>query len=231
MPAPSLHRRSAGLPTLRTTALAGAVVLAASGAVTLGTAIASRDGAGTTALPALPPAAADEVLAVPGAAQPARAAPGPVGSSVRLQVPEVGLDVPVLPLAPADGALNPPTIGEAYWVQPYGDPVGDAEQADNTLYIAAHSSSGGGAAFDPLLDRRRQRGALEPGDVVTVRTPQGSVDYTVQRTQRYATDELAGAEEVWEASPGRLVLITCFQRGDGRPSTENLVVVAGSSGA
>jgi hypothetical protein len=33
---------------------------------------------------------------------------------------------------------------------------------------------------------------------------------------------------VWEAHPGRLVLITCFQRGGGRASTENLVVFAES---
>jgi hypothetical protein len=31
---------------------------------------------------------------------------------------------------------------------------------------------------------------------------------------------------VWERVPGRLVLITCFQRAGGRAATENLVVVA-----
>ncbi len=67
-----------------------------------------------------------------------------------------------------------------------------------------------------------------PGDVVEVSTPGGTVGYTVERTERYAKDELAGAADIWEAVPGRLVLITCFQRADGRDSTENLVVFAES---
>jgi hypothetical protein len=33
---------------------------------------------------------------------------------------------------------------------------------------------------------------------------------------------------VWEAAPVRLVLITCFQRGEGKASTENLVIFAES---
>jgi hypothetical protein len=59
-----------------------------------------------------------------------------------------------------------------------------------------------------------------------VRTPSGTAAYTVASTHRYGKDELPGATEVWEVSPGRLVLITCFQRADGREATENLVVVA-----
>jgi hypothetical protein len=62
-----------------------------------------------------------------------------------------------------------------------------------------------------------------------VRTPTGTVRYTVQSTRRYAKDALPDADEVWEVSPGRLVLITCFQRADGRKATENLVVVAEAS--
>jgi hypothetical protein len=54
------------------------------------------------------------------------------------------------------------------------------------------------------------------------------VTYTVERSERYGRDQLAGAADVWEASPGRLVLITCFQRADGRASTKNLVVFAES---
>jgi hypothetical protein len=70
--------------------------------------------------------------------------------------------------------------------------------------------------------------ALAAGGVVEVRTPDGTVSYTVERTGRYGKNELAGAADVWEVAPGRLVLITCFQRGDGRSSTENLVVFAES---
>jgi sortase (surface protein transpeptidase) len=132
----------------------------------------------------------------------------------------------VLPLTPRGGAINPPTLTAAYWIEPYGDPVGTAAEADNTLYLAAHSTNTGKYGFDPLLDSDGDS-TLGAGDVVEVSTPGGTVAYTVERTQRYDKDELPDAAEVWEAVPGRLVLITCTQEDGGR-STENLVVVARS---
>jgi hypothetical protein len=147
-------------------------------------------------------------------------------SDVHVVVPGLELDLPVLPLTPRNGTINPPTLTAAYWLDPYGDPVGSPEQADNTLYLAAHSTGTGEYGFDPLMEPDGGGSTLEAGDVIEVSTPQGTVDYTVERTERYAKGELPGATEVWEASPGRLVLITCFQRGGGRASTENLVVFA-----
>jgi hypothetical protein len=149
-------------------------------------------------------------------------------SDVHVVVPGLELDLPVLPLTPRNGTINPPTLTAAYWLDPYGDPVGSPEQADNTLYLAAHSTGTGEYGFDPLMESDGGGSTLEAGDVIEVSTPQGTVDYTVERTERYAKGELPGASEVWEAHPGRLVLITCFQRGGGRASTENLVVFAES---
>ncbi|MGY1607722.1 class F sortase [Geodermatophilus sp. SYSU D00700] len=146
-------------------------------------------------------------------------------SDVHVTVPALGLDLPVLPLTPQDGAINPPGLTAAYWIDSYGDPVGAAEQADNTLYIAAHATGTGEYGFDPLVDAEAADEGLRPGDVVEVSTPGGTVDYTVERTGRYAKDALAGTADLWAAVPGRLVLITCFQRA-GKASTENLVVVA-----
>ena len=147
-------------------------------------------------------------------------------SDVHVAVPALGMDLPVLPLTPRGGAINPPTLTAAYWIEPYGDPVGTAAEADNTLYLAAHSTNTGKYGFDPLLDSDGDS-TLGAGDVVEVSTPGGTVAYTVERTQRYDKDELPDAAEVWEAVPGRLVLITCTQEDGGR-STENLVVVARS---
>ncbi|CCG02269.1 class F sortase [Blastococcus saxobsidens] len=149
-------------------------------------------------------------------------------SDVHVTVPAADLDLPVLPLTPRGGAINPPTLTAAYWIEPYGDPVGAAGESDNTLYLAAHSTGTGEYGFDPLMESDGGGSKLAAGDVVEVSTPRGTVSYTVERTKRYAKGELPGATEVWEASPGRLVLITCFQRGGGRASTENLVVFAES---
>ncbi len=148
-------------------------------------------------------------------------------SDVHVAVPSLGLDLPVLPLTPRGGVINPPLLTAAYWIDSYGDPVGTPEQADNTLYLAAHATGTGDYGFDPLVDAEAAGEGLQPGDVVEVSTPGGTVDYAVERTQRYDKDELAGATEIWEAVPGRLVMITCFQRA-GRAATENLVVVARS---
>ena len=104
--------------------------------------------------------------------------------------------------------------------------MGDAAEATNTLYVAAHSAGRGDDGFDPLISDGNGGGTLAPGDVVEVRTPTGTVRYTVQSSHRYAKDALPGADEVWQVAPGRLVLVTCFQRADGREATENLVVVA-----
>ncbi|WP_324276670.1 class F sortase [Blastococcus brunescens] len=147
---------------------------------------------------------------------------------MHLVIPSVGLELPLLGLTPRGGVIDPPLLTAGYWIEPYGAPVGSPEQADNTLYVAAHSAGDGDDGFDPLLTADHGAVALAAGDAVEVRTPDGTVTYTVERTQRYGKRALAGAAEVWEASPGRLVLITCFQRADGRTPTENLVVFAES---
>ena len=36
--------------------------------------------------------------------------PAQRSSSMRLEVPSVGVDVPVLPLTPSDGVIDPPTM-------------------------------------------------------------------------------------------------------------------------
>lgn len=149
-------------------------------------------------------------------------------SPVHLVIPAVGLDLPLLSLTPDEGVIDPPLLTAGYWIEPYGEPVATAGTAENTLYIAAHSAGRGKNGFDPLLAADHEGSALAAGDVVEVRTPEGTASYTVQRTQRYGKDELPAAAAVWESSPGRLVLITCFQRADGHHSTENLVVFAQS---
>jgi sortase (surface protein transpeptidase) len=147
---------------------------------------------------------------------------------VHLIIPAVHLDLPLLALTPRHGVIDPPTLTAGYWIEPYGEPVATPAQARNTLYIAAHTMGRGRNGFDPLLAGDHKGSALAPGDVVQVRTPGGTVKYTVQRAQRYAKDQVPKADDVWAATPGRLVLITCFQRADGRNSTENLVVFATS---
>jgi sortase (surface protein transpeptidase) len=152
-------------------------------------------------------------------------------SDTRLVVPSVGIDLPLLGMSPDDGHIDPEMLTAGYWIDSYGAPVGTAAEAENTLYVAAHSAGRGDDGFDPLISADGEGSTLAAGDVVEVRTPTGTVPYTVTGTHRYGKEELPGAEEIWEVAPGRLVLITCFQRADGREATENLVVVAEAAAA
>ncbi len=215
-------------PGRRTAAIAAVAALGIAGSTLLvvgmadaepGAAAGESSPAATSGAPA--PEPAQPTLPPEGVALPTPS------SDVHVGVPALGLDLPVLPLTPDAGVINPPGLTAAYWIDSYGDPVGEAAQADNTLYIAAHATGTGEYGFDALVDAEAAGEGLAPGDVVEVSTPGGTVDYAVERTVRYAKDELAAAADVWEAVPGRLVLITCFQRA-GRDSTENLVVFADS---
>ena len=216
-------------PSRRTAAVAAVLTLGVAGGTVL--AVGLADGEQPAAATGSPdPVAAATAAPLAEEAQPTLPPEGVVlptpSSDVHVAIPALDMDLPVLPLDPRNGTINPPTLTAAYWLDPYGDPVGSAEQADNTLYLAAHSTGTGEYGFDPLMEADGGGSTLEAGDVIEVSTPQGTVGYTVERTERYAKGELPAATEVWEASPGRLVLITCFQRGGGRASTENLVVFA-----
>jgi sortase (surface protein transpeptidase) len=216
----------------RTAAITAVAALGVAGSALLAVGLAD------SGQPAAAAGSADPVAAAPSAPPPGEAAqpalppegetlPTP-SSAVHVTIPALDLDLPVLPHTPRSGAINPPTLTAAYWIRPYGEPVGTAGEADNTIYLAAHSTGTGEYGFDPLMQADGGGSTLDAGDVIEVSTPAGTADYTVDHTERYAKGELADAAEVWEAAPGRLVLITCFQRGGGRASTENLVVFAES---
>lgn len=219
-------------PGRRTAAIAAVAALGVTGGTLLAVGLADGEQPAAASASAAPVAATTAAPPHVEEAQPTLppegvALPTP-SSDVHVTVPALGLDLPVLPHTPRGGAINPPTLTAAYWIEPYGDPVGTAGEADNTLYLAAHSTGTGEYGFDPLMETDGGGSTLDAGDVVEVSTPEGTVSYTVERTERYAKGELAEATEVWEAAPGRLVLITCFQRGGGRASNENLVVFAES---
>lgn len=154
-------------------------------------------------------------------AEPREGAVTPVGQALHVQVPSVGVDTAVLPITPQGGVLDPPSLTAAYVIERYGAPG-----SDNTVYLAGHSWDSGEAVFNPLFDRAAQSARVREGDEVVVTTAAGRYTYVVERAERYPRASLPDRDEVWDAVPGRLVLITCFQRDDGRNASDNLVVYA-----
>jgi LPXTG-site transpeptidase (sortase) family protein len=165
-----------------------------------------------------PSAAASHTVApdveIAVATPPPRPAPG---VPVRLQVPSLRVDAPVVPISAPGGVLLPPddpqTLG--WWsagAQP-GAATGGA-------LITGHTVHTGGGAFNDLE-------TLDPGDVVRVITSAGLLEYAVTDVTVYRKSTLArDAERIFSQTvPGRLVLITC-EDWNGSGYDSNAVVVA-----
>ncbi|MDP4334838.1 class F sortase [Curtobacterium sp. A7_M15] len=148
----------------------------------------------------------------------ARATPDGSG---RLVVPSVRLDVPLGALDAVNGRITPPGFRSAYLVRDVG--VVPERAASGTVVVVMHSLRGGGTApgnFLTDVDRGRSRVAI--GAVARV----AGVAYTVTGSTLVDKDRIADDAGVWGDVPDRLLLITCLERPDGSPSTQNLVITA-----
>jgi hypothetical protein len=216
----------------RTLLLVSAVLLGLVGAVVLGLGLTGGPvPVRATALAAVPTTSGGVAPSGAVAASTSASPTTPVArytpsSSVHLVIPSVGVDLPLLALTPKDGVIDPPLLTAGYWIAPYGGPVAEPRKATNTLYIAAHSAGRGHDGFDPLLATAEGGSSLAAGAVVEVRTPDGTARYTVDGSRLIEKADLPKDRDVWTATPGRLVLITCFQRHDARLADQNLVVFA-----
>ena len=159
-------------------------------------------------------------LVEPGVVFDAAPDPGPdpaAGLPTRLLVPRLGVDAPVVRIGVTDGVLLPPddpqTLG--WWEQ--GAEPGAVQGG---ALITGHTVHTGGGAFDDLETLRK-------GDVVSVRTTGGAIEYAVSGVTIYRKGRLArDAETVFSQSgPGRLVLITC-EDWNGSGYDSNAIVFA-----
>ena len=145
-----------------------------------------------------------------------------------LSIPRLGLTANVGSMSvPADGRVNPPTPGSAYWIRGYGT-AGPA--SDNTFYLAGHTFRKGTAVFNTLLDVPNSDVTVVAGDDIEVTTPSATFRYTVTGTAIYDKATTDSESELWKRMPGRLAIVTCFQYNGGTSSTQNVVVYAQLTG-
>lgn len=150
-------------------------------------------------------------------AQPVEKPAAAAGVPLRLVVPKLRVDAPVVGISSTDGVLLPPgdpqTLG--WW-------SGGARPGavHGGALITGHTVHTGGGAFDNLE-------ALRAGDEVRVRTRGGVLRYVVSGVTIYRKASLAkDAQRVFSQSvPGRLVLVTC-EDWNGRIYLSNAVVFA-----
>lgn len=178
-------------------------------------------GAGVTTPSATPlprPTAAIDVPVVPSAPEAPRAAVPPV----RVQVPQVGVDMEVVPVGVESGGFMelPVDPAVAGWYRFGPDP---SSPAGNTV-VSAHVDAPGYdiGPFSRLRD-------LGQGSEVIVRSADGTESrYTVNSVTYYAKQQLPTQEIFGRAGPKALVLITCggeFDQTTGHYA-DNVVVVA-----
>lgn len=138
-------------------------------------------------------------------------------SPVRLSVPSVGIEAPVVSIPLQDGSvLDPPsdpsTLG--WW----DDSARPGDRTGQTV-ITGHTVSTGGGAMDPMVD-------VEPGSTVDVETNEGTMRYRVTEKEVVTRPDLAErAEEIFgqDVTKGRLVIVTCTN-WNGAVWEDNLVV-------
>ncbi|MBF4514141.1 class F sortase [Plantibacter sp. VKM Ac-2885] len=141
--------------------------------------------------------------------------------SDRFVVQSVGLDVPLGELNSVDGSIEPPGFTSAYRVRDMG--VSPKEPDKGTVFVVMHSLRNGATGpGNYLIDVDKRAAKVQLGAKIDV----DGNSYTVTGTQVIDKPEIAGASAIWSNTPGRLVVITCLQRPDGRPSTQNMVIEA-----
>lgn len=151
------------------------------------------------------------------------------GTIEQLYIPapqaEQTINTPVLPMpSGCQTVIEPPTsgphVGDVFQCMDFAMPGTNA--MTNTV-VAGHSSYDLQTVFNKLYPQ----GESLVGRQVFVRTDaSGSkwLAYQIQHVYQPNKSELPAMEELWHPTPGRLILITCMQEGDG-VSTRNFIVV------
>ncbi|WIB68003.1 class F sortase [Curtobacterium sp. MCBD17_035] len=139
----------------------------------------------------------------------------------RFIVRSLDLDVPLARLAAVGGVITPPGFTSAYVVDGLGASLAEGDRG--TVFVVMHSLRNGGLApGNFLIDVARRRASVAPGTVISV----GGVEYRVSTARVVPKGRLASTSSIWRDVPGRLVVITCLQRPDGRRSVDNVVIEA-----
>ena len=190
--------------------LAAAVVLAASGTVTAVVREAHRPP---------PEAFLRPVPHVGRAAATAGALPlQPGADPLRVRIPAIGVDAPLVPLGlNDDGTLQVPPYEQAGWYA-----GGSRPGEPGPSVIAAHVDSTTGPAVFHRLDD------LEPGQVIQVDYGDASVGFVVRNARRVGKAEFPTEEVYGPTHAPELRLVTCAGSFDRRTGNyaDNLIVWA-----
>jgi len=145
------------------------------------------------------------------------------------------LNVPLGQARQVNGKIAPPGFKTVYWISNLGVPLERAPEG--TVYTAAHSlRNGGWAPGNALIDINAQKSTVKAGDLIyigdckvlpTNATSETCRTYSITESRIIPKPQVGGVSDLWdEKIPGRLIVFTCLQNPQNRPSTHNMVVLA-----
>ncbi|MDR1791421.1 MAG: class F sortase [Propionibacteriaceae bacterium] len=138
----------------------------------------------------------------------------------RFIVPSVGLDAALGEANSYKGVINPPGFKSVYRIRDMGVSLDKA--AEGTVYVATHSlRHGGRGPGNYLFDVDTGQITVKIGDEMIA----DGVKYHVVDFRSIPKADLGSQSDIWENSPGRLVVITCLQRPDNSASRNNVVII------
>lgn len=160
-----------------------------------------QSGSGEVTPPA--PSAAEAFAAGPGWHTTAAADPLPASAPVRIRIPRIGVDAPVIRLGlGSDGSLDVPPAGNRNVAGWYKD--GTPPGAEGTAIMAGHVDNAQGPAVFYAL------GSLKKGDRIEVGRLDGrTAVFTVDAVEVYDNDAFPDEKVYGRASRAELRLITC----------------------
>ncbi|MCX4822918.1 class F sortase [Streptomyces sp. NBC_01142] len=153
------------------------------------------------------PSAAEAFAAGPGRHTDAAADPMPPSAPVRLRIPEIGVDAPVMRLGLGrNGSLDVPPTGNRNVTGWYGD--GTPPGAKGTAIVAGHvDNTQGPAVFHDL-------GTLKKGHRIDVTRKDGrTAVFTIDAVEVYESDDFPDEKVYGPRDRAELRVITC---GGGR---------------
>ncbi|MEU9010746.1 class F sortase [Streptomyces sp. NPDC048479] len=149
------------------------------------------------------PSAAEAFAAGPGHHTDAAADPLPPSGPVRLRIPEISVDAPVMPLdLGKDGSLNVPPAADRNLAGWYKD--GTSPGAKGTAIVAGHVDNAHGPTVFYNL------GALKKGDRIEVTRKDGrTAVFTIDAIEVYEADAFPDEKVYGPKDRAELRVITC----------------------
>lgn len=142
---------------------------------------------------------------------------------LRLRVPSIGLDGAVSQYTQAmiddKGGFDPPELSTISWDTTIAGGTAGTD-ARNTVYLYGHSWVDA-AIFNGLKN-------VQPGAVASIDTANGRLCYVEQKSLKLDKAEYKNNDELTDAIPKRLVLVSCYRPVGYDPNSatvQNIVVV------